>query len=622
MAPLHLQSQKLPQKTKWLWKVGPQVLPAQIVHKRSPLFQQECLRQGLHCTLEAHESCTFCAGRLIAGKVIKTLQTWRYVWSFTNLWRLNVIKWAGEITNLYKKFKTKDNFVNFRASWKTSLPAHYQFAENVRSFLKSSVTALAVEMFCFEYKQEWRKTDVLLIQRRAGCGTLANKENIWKDKMIKRKKAGATRRWLSSSRQFVWDNSAHSAINSQIWTLKEKVQWAHSINLDFVDFADFWMSWRIRLILISFCFRRFANQWNLRNPAPELDFSQISLISKLTTGARETWKLNLKAESSSGDPTYSALLFVLYHDLFWLALSLTPEMSDVKEKKPRSRAPAHVWTAGAHEANKLLRLLKGEGDEPGFLTRVKAKKFARGKAMARRRFQRRCETKGRRLKTTPCTWSGSFHDELCDPREGGLDQAVNLCGKWVTCPSHPFNCIYGDFVRLRLVPFLSRWQCSAACVDPLRCFRPVAGTCKSTPCSVTMAEEKKARSVVRIISSSQRNPRNPKLAKSMKSGLIERAQWVWMAFLPPDFFCLWRCTPKYLRKIVESTSFFVSLFGHAVKLCETEKCKSKIAGHSPNSVFITNTNIPIPFFFFFFLRSLVYHLLYTAYENNVNPAKE
>ena len=112
MAPLHLQSQKLPQKTKRLWKVGPQVLPAQIFHKSSPLFQQECLRQGLHCTLEAHESCTFCAGRLIAGKVIKTLQTWRYVWSFTNLWRLNVIKWAGEITNLYKKFNVEDQPVH------------------------------------------------------------------------------------------------------------------------------------------------------------------------------------------------------------------------------------------------------------------------------------------------------------------------------------------------------------------------------------------------------------------------------------------------------------------------------------------------------------------------------
>ena len=46
----------------------------------------------------------------------------------------------------------------------------------------------------------------------------------------------------------------------------------------------------------------------------------------------------------------------------------------------------------------LLRLLKGEGDEPGFFTRVKAKKFARGKAISPRRLQRRCETKGRRLK--------------------------------------------------------------------------------------------------------------------------------------------------------------------------------------------------------------------------------
>ena len=37
---------------------------------------------------------------------------------------------------------------------------------------------------------------------------------------------------------------------------------------------------------------------------------------------------------------------------------------------------------------------------------------------------------------------------------------------------------------------------------------------------------KKSRSVVRIISSNQRNPRNPNLTKSMKSGLIERAHWM------------------------------------------------------------------------------------------------
>ena len=59
MAPLHLQSQKLPHRTKWLSKVGPQVLLTQVFNKRSPLFWQECLRQGLHCTLEAHESCAF-----------------------------------------------------------------------------------------------------------------------------------------------------------------------------------------------------------------------------------------------------------------------------------------------------------------------------------------------------------------------------------------------------------------------------------------------------------------------------------------------------------------------------------------------------------------------------------
>ena len=34
--------------------------------------------------------------------------------------------------------------------------------------------------------------------------------------------------------------------------------------------------------------------------------------------------------------------------------------------------------------------------------------------------------------------------------------------------------IYGVLVRLRLVPFLSRRQCSAVSVDPLGRFRPVA----------------------------------------------------------------------------------------------------------------------------------------------------
>ena len=267
-----------------------------------------------------------------------------------------------------------------------------------------------------------------------------------------------------------------------------RAYWVHSINLDFVDFTDFWMSWRIRLILISFCFRRFANQWNLRNPAPELDFSQISLISTVR-GKPESWTWRLKAAVViQRTPHCCLFLTTTCFDLLWV----WPRRCRTWSKRNRDRELQLMFGLQARtKQTNFLRLLKGEGDEQGFFTRVKAKKFSRGKAMARRRLQRHCETKGRRLKTTPCTWSGSFHDELCDPREGGLDQAVNLCGKWVTCPSHPFNCIYGVFVRLRLVPFLTRRQCSAACVDPLRCFRPVPGTCKSTPCLVTMAEEKR-----------------------------------------------------------------------------------------------------------------------------------
>ena len=82
--------------------------------------------------------------------------------------------------------------------------------------------------------------------------------------------------------------------------------------------------------------------------------------------------------------------------------------------------------------------------------------------------------------------------------------------------------IYGVLVRLRLVPFLSRRQCSASCVDSLGCFRQVASRR-----NVWLPwQKKKSRSVLRIISSNLRNPRNPNLTKSMKSGLIERAQWL------------------------------------------------------------------------------------------------
>ena len=56
----------------------------------------------------------------------------------------------------------------------------------------------------------------------------------------------------------------------------------------------------------------------------------------------------------------------------------------------------------------FLRLWKGEGDEPDFLASVKAKQFARGKAMSRRRLQRRFETKGRRLKQYHAHGGGRF----------------------------------------------------------------------------------------------------------------------------------------------------------------------------------------------------------------------
>ena len=212
-----------------------------------------------------------------------------------------------------------------------------------------------------------------------------------------------------------WGRSSFSCTpyNFFQFNISFPLHWAHSINLDFVDFTDFWMSWLIRLILISFCFRRFANQWNLRNPAPELDFSQISLISC----ARETWKLNLKAESSSGS---NVLRIVV---CYWPRLALTllwvwPRRCRTWRKRnvPRSRAPAHVWTAGADEANKVFTPVERRGRWAGLFHQGQGEEVCKGKAMARRRLQRRCETKGRRLKTTQCTWSGSFHDELwCEP---------------------------------------------------------------------------------------------------------------------------------------------------------------------------------------------------------------
>ena len=144
--------------------------------------------------------------------------------------------------------------------------------------------------------------------------------------------------------------------------------------------------------------------------------------------------------------------------------------------------------------------------------------------MARRRLQRRCETKGRRLKTTLCTWDGALsHNELGEILGEEASTRPSICaGTGLHVLPILSVVIYGVLVRLRLVPFLSRRQCSAACVDPLRCFRPVA----SRRHVRLPWQKKKSRSVVRIISSNLRNPRSPNLTKSMKSGLIERAQWL------------------------------------------------------------------------------------------------
>ena len=198
-------------------------------------------------------------------------------------------------------------------------------------------------------------------------------------------------------------------------------------------------------------------------------------------------------------------------------------MSDLKEKKPRSRAPAHGWTAGADEVNKFFTPVERRGWWAGLFTRVKAKKFVRGKAMAQRRLQLRCETKGRRLKTTPCTWSGSFHDEQGEILGEEASTRPSICVElgYMSFPSSELQ--FTVFMLVFVSFHFSR-------VDNARLHL-------SIPCNVFgrlqvdvmfgyHGRRKKARSVVRIISSNQRNPRNPNPVKSMKSGLIERAHWV------------------------------------------------------------------------------------------------
>ena len=241
------------------------------------------------------------------------------------------------------------------------------------------------------------------------------------------------------------------------------------------------MSWCIRLILISFCFRRFASQRNLRNPAPELDFGQISLISCV----RETWKLNLKAESSSGDSTYSALLLVLDHDLLWIdpgdvgregkETKIEGSSSCLDCRRGRSKQIFYAcWKARmmsrAFHQGQGEEVCKGEGDGPEEVA-----------------APLRDEGTTSENNTMHLEWVVSWRARW-NPRGGGLDQAVDLCGNWVTCPSHPLNC------NLRCLCSSSSRSISLAstmvgCI--CRSLAMFSAGCKSTPCLVTTADEKR-----------------------------------------------------------------------------------------------------------------------------------
>ena len=69
---------------------------------------------------------------------------------------------------------------------------------------------------------------------------------------------------------------------------------------------------------------------------------------------------------------------------------------------------------------------------------------------------------------------------------GGLDQAVDLCGNWVTCPSHPLNCNLRCLSSSRSISLAST---ILGCI--FRSLVMFSDGCKSTPSLVTMAEQKR-----------------------------------------------------------------------------------------------------------------------------------
>ena len=254
-------------------------------------------------------------------------------------------------------------------------------------------------------------------------------------------------------------------------------KWAHSINLDLVDFTDFLMSWRIRLILISFSFRRFANQWNLRNPAPELDFSQISLISSCAQEP-ESWTWRLKAAVR-----WSNVLRIVVCS--WPRLALTCFEFD----------PGDVGREGKEtEIEGSLQLMFGPQAQTKqtiffyacWKASAMSKAFSPGSRRRSLQGGRRwpgggCSAVARRRdgvwkRHSACTWDGSLsHDELVKILGEEASTRPSICaGTGLHVLPILSIVIYGALVRVRLAPFLSRRQCSAAFVDPLRCFRPVA----------------------------------------------------------------------------------------------------------------------------------------------------
>ena len=112
-------------------------------------------------------------------------------------------------------------------------------------------------------------------------------------------------------------------------------------------------------------------------------------------------------------------------------------------------------------------------------------------------------------------------------------------------------------------------------VDPLQCFLECSSS-MSLPCLVTMDKKMqvKARSVIRLFSSNQRNPRNPDLAKSTRSGLIEIAHCVqlWYFFRSNQHY--WTCGPiaQATQSERQATQHGRFLFPDLYQLATAQQC--------------------------------------------------